>query len=293
VSSVDYAVAQLILKRASLPRPSGEWSDDDYDVLADGVVVGRIMKAAAKSPDASWLWAARRRTATRRRARQRWPRSPRVGGGSKGPCADARAPRLGGLFPAAATAEEAAQNLPTTGGADHPSDGQRRQHCRSAREAARIPGRRSTNRSLGSLGWDVCRRRTPSGPIGVHCRASSGITARAALSCAVQGVTTSCRFNGGASSTRSAVSTWPRVNSQLLGLGQTPSRVPRIAAHKAQQPPSGPLWLREIKQDSFRVVARKDGGRVRLYSRLGNDLTTALLSYLISHAVLCGMSMAV
>jgi hypothetical protein len=56
VSSVDYAVAQLILKRASLSRSSGEWSDDEYDVLADGVVVGRIMKAAAKPVDASWLW---------------------------------------------------------------------------------------------------------------------------------------------------------------------------------------------------------------------------------------------
>jgi hypothetical protein len=45
----------LILKRASASRPSGEWSDDDYDVLADGVVVGRIMKAASKPADASWL----------------------------------------------------------------------------------------------------------------------------------------------------------------------------------------------------------------------------------------------
>jgi hypothetical protein len=37
----------LILKRAMASRPSGEWDDDDYDVLADGAVVGRIMKAAA------------------------------------------------------------------------------------------------------------------------------------------------------------------------------------------------------------------------------------------------------
>jgi hypothetical protein len=29
---------QLILKRASASRPSGEWNDDDYDVLADGGV---------------------------------------------------------------------------------------------------------------------------------------------------------------------------------------------------------------------------------------------------------------
>ena len=44
-------LAPLILKRASASRPSGQWSDDDYDVLADGVVVGRIMKAAAKPPE--------------------------------------------------------------------------------------------------------------------------------------------------------------------------------------------------------------------------------------------------
>jgi bifunctional non-homologous end joining protein LigD len=43
---------------------------------------------------------------------------------------------------------------------------------------------------------------------------------------------------------------------------------------KAPRPPSGPLWLHEVKHDGFRVIARnKDGERVRLYSRLGNDLT--------------------
>ena len=40
-------------KRASASRRSGKWSDDDYDALADCVVVGRIMKAAAKPADAS------------------------------------------------------------------------------------------------------------------------------------------------------------------------------------------------------------------------------------------------
>jgi len=49
-------MSSLILKRASASRRSGEWSDDDYDVLADGKVVGRIMKAATKPADASWLW---------------------------------------------------------------------------------------------------------------------------------------------------------------------------------------------------------------------------------------------
>lgn len=47
---------QLILKRASASRPSGEWSEDDYDVLADGAVVGRIMKAAASPVGATWMW---------------------------------------------------------------------------------------------------------------------------------------------------------------------------------------------------------------------------------------------
>jgi bifunctional non-homologous end joining protein LigD len=41
----------------------------------------------------------------------------------------------------------------------------------------------------------------------------------------------------------------------------------------APQPPSGALWLHEIKHDGFRVIARKDGERVKLYSRPGNDLT--------------------
>ena len=32
---------KLILKRASANRPSGEWNDDDYDVLNDDKVVDR------------------------------------------------------------------------------------------------------------------------------------------------------------------------------------------------------------------------------------------------------------
>ena len=46
----------LVLKRASASRPSGEWNDDDFDVLCDGVVVGRIMKAAAVPVGMSSMW---------------------------------------------------------------------------------------------------------------------------------------------------------------------------------------------------------------------------------------------
>jgi hypothetical protein len=46
----------LVLKRASASRPSGEWNEDDYDVLAGGDVVGRIFKANASPVGASWMW---------------------------------------------------------------------------------------------------------------------------------------------------------------------------------------------------------------------------------------------
>jgi hypothetical protein len=49
-------VSALLLKRASASRPSGEWNDDDFNVLADSVVVGRIMKAAAAPIGSPWLW---------------------------------------------------------------------------------------------------------------------------------------------------------------------------------------------------------------------------------------------
>jgi ATP dependent DNA ligase domain len=42
---------------------------------------------------------------------------------------------------------------------------------------------------------------------------------------------------------------------------------------KTHEPPSGGLWIHEIKHDGFRIIARKNGARVRLYSRPGNDLT--------------------
>ena len=46
----------LILKRASTSRPSGEWDDDDYDVLADGAAVGRILKVHAAPVGTPWMW---------------------------------------------------------------------------------------------------------------------------------------------------------------------------------------------------------------------------------------------
>jgi hypothetical protein len=46
----------LILKRAAVSRPSGQWSDHDFDVLANGEVVGRIYKANAAPVGSPWMW---------------------------------------------------------------------------------------------------------------------------------------------------------------------------------------------------------------------------------------------
>jgi hypothetical protein len=46
----------LILKRGKLSRPSGQWRDHDYDVLEDGVMVGRILSPAAPQ-GRQWMWA--------------------------------------------------------------------------------------------------------------------------------------------------------------------------------------------------------------------------------------------
>ena len=46
----------LILKRAAASRPSGERDDDDFDALADGVVVGRIFNSNGGPVGSPWMW---------------------------------------------------------------------------------------------------------------------------------------------------------------------------------------------------------------------------------------------
>jgi bifunctional non-homologous end joining protein LigD len=43
--------------------------------------------------------------------------------------------------------------------------------------------------------------------------------------------------------------------------------IPTLAA----KPPVGPQWLHEIKHDGYRLIARKQGERVRLFTRRGYD----------------------
>src|SRR5262249_52822915 len=49
--------------------------------------------------------------------------------------------------------------------------------------------------------------------------------------------------------------------------------IPAVLPTKTDKLPSGSQWLHEIKHDGFRIIARKTGAQVRLYSRPGNDLT--------------------
>jgi bifunctional non-homologous end joining protein LigD len=41
----------------------------------------------------------------------------------------------------------------------------------------------------------------------------------------------------------------------------------------AKEPPAGPGWIHEIKHDGFRILARRDKERVRLFTRHGTDFT--------------------
>jgi bifunctional non-homologous end joining protein LigD len=60
----------------------------------------------------------------------------------------------------------------------------------------------------------------------------------------------------------------------------------------AKAPPAGAEWIHEIKHDGFRLMARRDGSRVRLISRNGHDLTyrfpliTAAVAQLSPHSYL-------
>jgi hypothetical protein len=48
-------ITTLILKRGSASRPFGDWNDVDFDVLADGAAVDRILVHAAPG-GTPWMW---------------------------------------------------------------------------------------------------------------------------------------------------------------------------------------------------------------------------------------------
>jgi bifunctional non-homologous end joining protein LigD len=47
--------------------------------------------------------------------------------------------------------------------------------------------------------------------------------------------------------------------------------VPPCIPTRAAKPPAGPDWVHEIKHDGYRLQVRRDGDRVRLFTRRGYD----------------------
>jgi ATP-dependent DNA ligase len=63
----------------------------------------------------------------------------------------------------------------------------------------------------------------------------------------------------------------------------------------SQQAPSGSAWVHEIKHDGYRLMARRDGKRVRLFTRRGYDwsgkyprIVEALLSLRVRSIIVDG-----
>jgi ATP-dependent DNA ligase len=57
---------------------------------------------------------------------------------------------------------------------------------------------------------------------------------------------------------------WSIYAITLWRLRSFPDFVEPCLPSQVTKPPAGPDWIHEIKHDGFRVVARKDGNRVRL-----------------------------
>jgi ATP-dependent DNA ligase len=49
-------------------------------------------------------------------------------------------------------------------------------------------------------------------------------------------------------------------------------RIDPCLPRSAKAPPAGPGWIHEIKHDGYRIIAQRDHGSVRLYTRNGYDL---------------------
>jgi bifunctional non-homologous end joining protein LigD len=57
-----------------------------------------------------------------------------------------------------------------------------------------------------------------------------------------------------------------------------PGFIPPCQPTLAAKVPAGPGWLYELKHDGIRVIARKEGGRVQIWSRNGRSRTTHLVA---------------
>src|SRR3954451_17624246 len=68
-----------------------------------------------------------------------------------------------------------------------------------------------------------------------------------------------------------------RVSRPIRSRSKPPGFILPCQPALAERPPSGPGWLHEIKFDGYRVIARKDGDRVRLWARTRSDYSKAFI----------------
>jgi bifunctional non-homologous end joining protein LigD len=65
--------------------------------------------------------------------------------------------------------------------------------------------------------------------------------------------------------------------------------IPTLAA----KPPTGPGWVHEIKHDGYRLIVRRDGKAVRLFTRRGYDWTDRHPAIATTAAKLCVKSFTI
>jgi len=64
------------------------------------------------------------------------------------------------------------------------------------------------------------------------------------------------------------------------------NRIEPCLPRSAKKPPAGPGWIHKIKHDGFRIIAVRDGARVRLLTRKGIDLARRFAQIAAAVAVL-------
>jgi ATP-dependent DNA ligase len=68
---------------------------------------------------------------------------------------------------------------------------------------------------------------------------------------------------------------WPVASGYLTDMlvVRTDGFVDPCIPSPAPKPPSGPDWVHEVKHDGYRLIVRRDGETVRLFTRRGYDWT--------------------
>ena len=79
------------------------------------------------------------------------------------------------------------------------------------------------------------------------------------------------RLDSGATALIFAGMSVARELGRRLRADRAPPRYEPCLPRPAKEPPAGPGWIHEIKHDGFRIVAHRDGDRVRLVTRNGYD----------------------